>query len=122
MCRKSSRTSLVATWFALLGCADRNAPPAEPDRVGLCARHCAQLFGPCNPDPPQDHPDGPQTEDECNSTCVSDTLWEHKCRFKYGDQLTCTNELDCDEFEEHQKNNLESPCFAAASALASCIP
>jgi hypothetical protein len=107
---------VLATW----GCADREDLKEEPDRVALCAAHCAQLFGSCNPADPANSPNGPQTEDECNSNCVADLAWEGACRFKYGEKMTCSTELSCGEFKVHQTNVFDDPCLEQENDWASC--
>lgn len=117
-----NRTSHLLLAVAMgLACSNRDPPPEEPDRVGLCARHCEQLFSSCNPDPPANW-EGPSSEDDCNSNCVEDAAWAGECRFKHAEFVTCTTELDCDEFSSHQSDNLHSPCASAASEWSSCIP
>lgn len=113
---------LVAGCMAAWGCADREVPPDEPDRHGLCASHCAQIFGPCNPDLASLlAAGGPQTEGECNSNCVDDVAWEGDCRFLYGEKMTCSTELSCDEFYVHQTSVFDDPCFDAEVDWASCF-
>lgn len=102
-------------------CSDREKVEEEPDRVKLCSGHCSQIFGPCNPDPPSNFPDGPQTEDECNDNCVDDLAWEGKCRFKYADSMTCTAELSCEEFMVHQSDALANPCLEVEGEWSSCV-
>lgn len=108
----------TAAW----ACSDRDVPPDEPDRKGLCAEHCAQIFGPCNPDLASLlAAGGPQTEGECNSNCVADAAWDGACRFKYGEKMTCSTELSCDEFELHQTSVFDDPCLDAENEWASCF-
>lgn len=104
-----------------LACSNRDEAPDEPDRVALCATHCSQIFGPCNPDPPANW-EGPSSEEECNSGCVDDPAWSGECRFKYAEQMTCTTDLGCDEFRMHQSDSVNSPCSAAVGAWSSCVP
>jgi len=112
---------LVFGSTAAWACSDREMPPDEPDREALCAKHCAQIFGPCNPAPPSINPDRPQTEDECDSNCVADVAWEGECRFKYGEKMSCSTELSCDEFEVHRTNRLDDPCLEPENEWASCF-
>ena len=105
-----------------LACSDREVGPNEPDRIALCAGQCAQIFSPCNPDPPSNFPDGPQTEEECNAGCVDAPLWTHACRFEYAAQLKCNADLDCDEFAAAQLDGMASPCADEAFAVSNCIP
>jgi hypothetical protein len=102
-------------------CSDRDKLEEEPDRVKLCGAHCAQIFGPCNPAMPSTNPDRPKTEEECNSNCVADVAWEGACRFKYGEKMTCSTDLSCEEFKVHQTDVFDDPCFDAESEWASCF-
>ena len=112
-----------SVWVLLLatGCSDREELLEEPDRVALCAEHCAQVFGSCNPADPANSPGGPQTEDECNSNCVDDLAWEGVCRFKYGEKMTCSTELSCEEFKVHQVDVINDPCFKPEGDWSSCV-
>lgn len=117
---RSLLVSLAVGCSVSVACSDRESAPEEPDRVTLCSRHCAQIFGPCNPDPPGNW-GGPSTEEECNTSCVDDVAWTGDCRFKLGDQFTCTTELDCEEFSFHQSDSVNSPCSDAVGTFSSCL-
>jgi len=108
----------TTTW----ACSDREVPPDEPDREALCAKHCAQIFGPCNPAlSSQLAAGGPQTEDECNSNCVADAAWEGSCRFKHEDKVACSTDLSCEEFKLHQTSVFDDPCLDTENDWASCF-
>ena len=102
-----------------VACSDRKTTE-EPDREALCAKACAQLFGPCNPSPPQGS-GGDVTEEYCNTECVADKAWDGPCRFKYAEKVTCSNELSCDDFMVQQTDVANDPCLEAENAWASCL-
>ncbi len=104
-----------------VACADRGKVRDEPERAELCAAHCSQIFGPCNPASPSMIPEGPQTEQECNDNCVADVAWVDGCRFKYAEKMICSTELSCEEFEVHQLDVLEDPCLTEENDWSSCF-
>lgn len=118
ICRWSIGVVIGATIAG--GCSDRRTED-EPDREGLCADWCEQLFGSCNPDPPANY-EGPSTEAVCHSNCVDDVIWDGHCKWENAKMYECTTSLSCEEFTAYQLDQVNSRCFATDSALSSCLP